>query len=131
VPICMAILMIELSTLIRFGNENSVTSRTEPATGQEPHPPTSQPDPATSQPVDRVSRIFRTSSRRCNIDVSGIAKSDFKSMSGEDLHLMNNFFKGLCNGTYVEIGGLDGVTISNSYVFNKELGWKGVLIEGN
>jgi len=38
----------------------------------------------------------------------------------------------MCGGTYVEIGGLDGVTYSNSHVFNRApaLGtWKGVLVE--
>jgi FkbM family methyltransferase len=52
----------------------------------------------------------------------------FKSQSSEDQHLML-FFNGLCNGTYVELGALDGVLFSNTYVFNKALGWKGVLLE--
>lgn len=39
------------------------------------------------------------------------------------------WFGGLCGGTYLELGGMDGVTFSNTYVFNKALGWKGVIIE--
>ena len=36
---------------------------------------------------------------------------------------------GLCSGTYLEMGGLNGVRFSNTYVFNKVLGWNGVLVE--
>ena len=36
---------------------------------------------------------------------------------------------GLCNGTYLEMGALNGVRFSNTYVFNKVLGWNGVLVE--
>lgn len=39
------------------------------------------------------------------------------------------WFKTLRNGTYIEMGGLDGITYSNSWVFNKALAWSGVLIE--
>jgi hypothetical protein len=39
------------------------------------------------------------------------------------------WFHSLCDGTYIEMGALDGRTFSNSYVFNRGLGWKGVLIE--
>lgn len=52
----------------------------------------------------------------------------FKSQSAEDKKLMM-FFNGLCGGRYVELGALDGVTYSNTYVFNKALGWKGVLMD--
>ena len=38
-------------------------------------------------------------------------------------------FGGLCEGTYIEMGALDGVTFSNSHVFNKGLDWKDVLVE--
>eukprot|EP00581_Thalassiosira_minuscula_P016441 CAMPEP_0183717138 /NCGR_PEP_ID=MMETSP0737-20130205/10835_1 /TAXON_ID=385413 /ORGANISM="Thalassiosira miniscula, Strain CCMP1093" /LENGTH=229 /DNA_ID=CAMNT_0025946521 /DNA_START=389 /DNA_END=1079 /DNA_ORIENTATION=+ len=46
----------------------------------------------------------------------------------EDKKLMQ-WFGTLCNGTYIEMGALDGTVFSNSYVFNKALHWKGVLIE--
>lgn len=51
-----------------------------------------------------------------------------KSQDEEDEQLLE-WFGALTNGTYLEIGGLDGVTFSNSYVFNKDLQWRGVLIE--
>jgi len=50
------------------------------------------------------------------------------SQSEEDVHLLK-WFSGLCNGTYIEMGGLDGVKFSNSFVFNKEFQWHGVLVE--
>lgn len=54
----------------------------------------------------------------------------FKSQFLED-HTLLQWFNGLCHGTYLEIGGLDGVKFSNSYFFNKAPGmnWKGVLVE--
>lgn len=52
-----------------------------------------------------------------------------KSQRKEDLHVMK-WFGNLCNGTYIEMGALNGVLGSNSIVFNKsELHWRGVLIE--
>lgn len=57
-----------------------------------------------------------------------VEESNLKSQSSEDEALLT-WFNGLCNGTYLEIGGLDGIRYSNTYVFNKELDWRGVLIE--
>jgi FkbM family methyltransferase len=53
----------------------------------------------------------------------------FRSQTEEDRHLLEHFFHGLCGGTYVELGGLDGITISNSHIFAHVYDWKGVLIE--
>lgn len=52
----------------------------------------------------------------------------FMSQSSEDRHLML-FFQKYCNGVYVELGALDGLTYSNTYVFHKALNWKGILVE--
>jgi len=52
----------------------------------------------------------------------------YKSQQGED-ELLMGWFRNLCGGTYLEMGGLDGVLYSNSYVFNRALDWKGVLVE--
>lgn len=54
-----------------------------------------------------------------------------KSQDKEDMFLIHNFFKGLCGGTYLELGGLDGVTFSNSHLFEFAFEWSGVLIEPN
>ncbi|KAL7533801.1 hypothetical protein ACHAXR_009085 [Thalassiosira sp. AJA248-18] len=47
---------------------------------------------------------------------------------GEDKKLME-WFGTLCEGTYIEMGALDGIRYSNSYAIHKTLNWKGVLIE--
>lgn len=57
-----------------------------------------------------------------------IDNSYYKSQSGEDKMLLS-WFSNLCGGTYLEMGALNGVKYSNSYVFHKALQWKGVLIE--
>jgi len=59
-----------------------------------------------------------------------IAPELYKSQSQEDTILLK-WLKGLCNGTYIEMGGLDGVRYSNSHVFNKALDWKGVHVEAD
>lgn len=53
-----------------------------------------------------------------------------KSQSGESEVIHSRFFSAHSAGTFLEIGGYDGITYSNSYFFEC-LGWRGVLIEGN
>jgi hypothetical protein len=50
--------------------------------------------------------------------------------SGEDEMLLT-WFTNICGGTYLEMGGLDGVMFSNSYIFSKALGSKRVLTEAS
>ena len=52
------------------------------------------------------------------------------SQDHQDEYLYHTFFQGKKDGFYVEIGALDGITISNSLLFH-QLGWKGMLIEAN
>jgi hypothetical protein len=56
------------------------------------------------------------------------AKDLLKSQSEEDVWLLR-WFNGLCGGRYIEMGGLDGVRYSNSYVFDFAFGWKGLMVE--
>lgn len=51
-----------------------------------------------------------------------------KSQKGEDLILLS-WFNGMCGGKYIEMGALDGVTYSNSYLFEAALEWDGLLVE--
>jgi len=74
--------------------------------------------------------IPKTRATACNPKRESMAKESFRSQSKEDRQLMQ-WFGNLCNGTYIEMGGLDGVLYSNSFAFNKELDWKGVLIEAS
>ena len=47
----------------------------------------------------------------------------------EDTYLNTHFFKNKKNGVYIELGALDGVTLSNSKFFEDTLNWSGILIE--
>ena len=42
-----------------------------------------------------------------------------------------HFFNNLKNGVFVDIGAYDGVACSNTFVLEKELGWKGICVEPN
>lgn len=54
---------------------------------------------------------------------------EFKSQAGEDFQAWQllNFAR---TGFFVDVGAFDGVTLSNTYVFEK-LGWKGILVEAS
>lgn len=71
---------------------------------------------------------FETTAQKCEEIPSDIPQALYKSQSEEDKELMKWFGK-LCKGSYIEMGGLDGVVYSNSHVFNKALQWKGILVE--
>ena len=71
---------------------------------------------------------------RCDneyVDASARVKRHSKSQDGEDRYLVDTYFKGLCGGTYLELGALDVVQFSNSHLFEFGFGWSGVLIEPN
>lgn len=47
----------------------------------------------------------------------------------QDKWLNENIFKNKKNGVFVDIGAHDGVTLSNTYFYEKELEWTGLCIE--
>lgn len=57
------------------------------------------------------------------------AGSIFYSQVDEDVEMYNGLFCGKANGTYVEIGALDGRFVSNTKFFDDHMGWSGLLIE--
>ena len=82
----------------------------------------------TTTQVSAVARTrFKSLAQPCGVPVP-VNPGHLLAQDGEDRQLLQ-WFGGLCNGTYLEIGGLDDITYSNSYVFNKDLGWRGVLVE--
>lgn len=54
-----------------------------------------------------------------------------KSQIGQDLILDQQIFKGKSNGVFVEVGALDGFGASNTWFFEMERNWTGLLIEPN
>ena len=63
------------------------------------------------------------------IPYSGASQVSFYSQSGQDRFIFNTFFKNKREGTFVEIGANDGIKFSNTYFFEKHLGWQGICIE--
>ena len=62
------------------------------------------------------------------VSCPGTHLTNFQSQSNEDRVLVE-IFKDMCKGTYVELGALDGIRFSNTYVFHQDLEWQGVLVE--
>ena len=84
----------------------------------------------TGKTSQTSSKTRKTSSFPCPSErkYEGMLMSQIK----EDEELLNRYgFDQICGGTYIEMGALDGKFFSNSYVFNKALDWKGVLIEAS
>jgi FkbM family methyltransferase len=55
----------------------------------------------------------------------------YKSQYNQDKILNEKYFKNKKNGVFLDIGAHDGLTLSNTYFFEKELGWSGVCFEPN
>lgn len=58
-------------------------------------------------------------------------KSQFYSQAGQDKYLIENIYKNKEKGFFIDIGAHDGITYSNTYYLEKELGWSGICIEPN
>lgn len=55
----------------------------------------------------------------------------YYSQKGQDKFLNEVIFKNKKGGVFVEIGAHDGISFSNSYFFEKNLGWSGICVEPN
>jgi FkbM family methyltransferase len=53
----------------------------------------------------------------------------FYSQYEQDRYVYENFFKDKKNGIFVDIGAHDGISLSNTYFFEKQMGWQGICIE--
>jgi FkbM family methyltransferase len=47
----------------------------------------------------------------------------------QDQYVYETFFKNKKNGVFVDIGAHDGISFSNTYFFEKQLGWTGLCVE--
>lgn len=74
--------------------------------------------------------IPKTTGKFC--DRGNLKQDLFKSQDREDKKLLEEWkFRHLCEGRYLEMGGFDGISYSNSYAFHHGLDWKGILVEAN
>jgi hypothetical protein len=55
----------------------------------------------------------------------------YYSEHGQDKWLNENIFKDKTNGVYFEAGAYNGRDYSNSLFYADNLGWRGLLVEGN
>lgn len=53
----------------------------------------------------------------------------YYSQDGQDEFLNENIFKNKKEGVFIDIGANDGITFSNTYFFEKSLGWTGICVE--
>ncbi|MFA6263780.1 MAG: FkbM family methyltransferase [Candidatus Babeliales bacterium] len=53
----------------------------------------------------------------------------YKSQFGQDQYVNEHFFHNKQAGIFLDIGAHDGITLSNTYFFEHELGWKGICVE--
>ena len=53
----------------------------------------------------------------------------YESSAGQDRFVNKHFFHNKKNGVFIDIGAHAGKKFSNTYFFEKELGWKGICFE--
>lgn len=54
----------------------------------------------------------------------------YRSQAGQDKYVLNTLYKkNKRDGFFIEMGAADGVLLSNTHVFEKHYGWKGILVE--
>jgi len=62
---------------------------------------------------------------------AAISNNNSFSQYGEEAAIIRHFFPYKQHGVFVEIGGYDGVTYSNTVLLEMALNWRGLLIEGH
>jgi FkbM family methyltransferase len=71
----------------------------------------------------QAKRLYSFSLLAMTTDVS------YKSQFGQDQWLNDRVFHKKKNGVFVEVGAHNGIAFSNSYYFEKALGWSGLCVE--
>jgi len=74
-------------------------------------------------------RGFFQKLRRRTFRVFYESTDHYFSQAGQDKFLNETVFRGKRRGTFMEIGAADSVVNSNTYYFEKELGWTGICVE--
>lgn len=79
----------------------------------------------------RPALLFALSTTFSSCPLADGACQPSRSQSGEERIVNDCFFNNKRNGTFVELGALDGVQLSNTLMLDTCLGWRGVLVEGS
>jgi len=58
-----------------------------------------------------------------------LSQEGYFSQYGQDKYIIEELFKHMRGGFFIDIGANDGVTLSNTYLLEKSLGWTGIAIE--
>lgn len=65
---------------------------------------------------------------RVGFSVTDLRELGFKSQYGQDQFVVERL-RGMTGGVFLDIGAFDGLTLSNTWYLEKQLGWSGVAIE--
>ena len=71
--------------------------------------------------------FFKKKSKGFSVSID--FKDPYKSQYGQDKLINEEIFNHKRNGFFVDIGANDGITGSNTYFLEKEMGWSGICIE--
>lgn len=58
-----------------------------------------------------------------------LSAQEFYSQFKQDEYVYTHFFRDTKDGVFIDIGAHDGISLSNTYFFEKYLGWTGICIE--
>jgi len=78
--------------------------------------------------TNRMTRFLQRLRRR-TFRVFFDSNDAYFSQAGQDLFLNKFVFMRKRGGTFIEIGAAEGIIFSNTYFFEKELGWFGICVE--
>jgi FkbM family methyltransferase len=76
-----------------------------------------------------VYKYYKKRIQRFTYDAAALQTEGYYSQCGQDKFIVEKLLNGLTNGVFVEVGANDGVTFSNTYYMEKNLGWTGVAVE--
>ena len=100
-----------------------------PAFGRQQGTPQSLVDNAFAGTAGISNFSFLGDSKYCARQARGEGDESKGSQFAQDAFLYMNFFEGKRNGVYLDIGANDPEQLSNTFFFEKCLGWTGVCME--
>ena len=78
-----------------------------------------------------LKRVYYRKLCRQIIPDSAASQPRYYSQHAQDRFVDNVLLHGKRDGVFVDVGAYDGIALSNTYYFERELGWSGLCIEPN